>query len=125
MTKTIQMYTPGPWQVRGADENDDGTPGANYDRDIEPATNDTPGGWPYFILRDRTSLGCGPIHVASSIQDLADARLIAAAPDMLQALRTAEGELIAALGSASMALDAARKYPAVLKIRAAIAKAQG
>lgn len=55
----------------------------------------------------------------------ANARLIAAAPDMLAALRMAEGELIAALCSGGMTLEAARKYHATRTMRAAIAKAEG
>ncbi|AWN35182.1 hypothetical protein [Methylobacterium radiodurans] len=49
---------------------------------IEPAGHDQPSGWPYFVRRDApVELGECPLHVATGIQRLADARLIAAAPD--------------------------------------------
>ena len=54
---------------------------------VAPATDTEPGGWPYFIRRDATVEpgGC-PLHIATGIQRLADARLMAAAPDLAAVL---------------------------------------
>ncbi|WP_342148005.1 hypothetical protein [Methylorubrum sp. SB2] len=54
---------------------------------VEPAGDDCPGGWPYFVRRDiPVEPGGCPLHIATGIQRLADARLIAAAPDLAAAL---------------------------------------
>lgn len=42
--------TPGPWLVRG--EAEPGAPPAPAMLGVQPATDDRPGGWPYFIRRD-------------------------------------------------------------------------
>lgn len=83
--------TPGPWLVRG--EAEPGAPPAEVMLGIEPAMGDRPGGWPYFVRRNHPiALGDSPLHIATGIQRLADARLIAAAPDLaallLQVLTT-------------------------------------
>ncbi|KMO13303.1 hypothetical protein SQ03_22145 [Methylobacterium platani JCM 14648] len=50
---------------------------------VEPAVDGHPGSWPYFIRREApVEPGGCPLHVAIGIQRLADARLIAAAPDL-------------------------------------------
>ncbi|MFD0935615.1 hypothetical protein ACFQ12_10555, partial [Methylobacterium trifolii] len=54
---------------------------------VEPATTDRPGGWPYLIRQDRIfAPGDGLLHLATGIQRLADARLMAAAPELAAAL---------------------------------------
>ncbi|WP_156295587.1 hypothetical protein [Methylobacterium aquaticum] len=51
----------------------------------EPAAEDRPGGWPYFIRRDApVEPGGCPLHMATGIQRLADAQLLAAAPDLAE-----------------------------------------
>lgn len=83
--KTADVPTPGPWRVRG--EAGEGAPGADLMLGIEPATEDRPGGWPYLIRQDRVFEpgGC-PLHLAVGIQRLADAELMAAAPEMADTL---------------------------------------
>lgn len=77
--------TPGPWLVRGA--ADEGASATELMLGVEPATPERPGGWPYLIRRDRpVEPGGCPLHIAVGIQRLADARLIAAAPDLAAAL---------------------------------------
>ena len=77
--------TLGPWLVRGTPEADAAP--AELMLGVEPATAEHVGGWPYFIRRNRPvePRGC-PLHIAVGIQRLADARLIAAAPDLTAAL---------------------------------------
>ncbi len=102
--------TPGPWLVRGTAEP--GAPPAQAMLGVEPAAEDRSGGWPYFIRRDApVEPGGCPMHIATGIQRLADAQLIAAAPDLAERLLTL---LIApALGSRDLdartraAIDAA------------------
>ena len=77
--------TPGPWLVRGA--ADEGAPAVEIMLGVEPATDDRPGGWPYLIRQDRpVEPGGSCLHIATGIQRLADAKLIAAAPDLADAL---------------------------------------
>ena len=80
-----RIPTPGPWLVRGEAEAD-ASP-AEVMLGVAPATADKPGGWPYFICRDApVEPGGCPLHIATGIQRLAAARLIAAAPDLAAAL---------------------------------------
>lgn len=52
-----------------------------------PATEEQPGGWPYFIRRARpVEFGGSCLHIATGIQRMADATLIAAAPDLTEVL---------------------------------------
>lgn len=77
--------TPGPWLVRG--EAEEGATAEDYMLGVEPAANDGPGGWPYLIRQDRTfPRGQCPLHLATGIQSLADAKLMAAAPDLAETL---------------------------------------
>lgn len=77
--------TPGPWLVRG--EADEGAPARDTMLGVEPATEQGAGGWPYFIRQERAfAPGDCPLHLATGIQRLADARLMAAAPDLAAAL---------------------------------------
>ena len=77
--------TPGPWLIRGEAGTD--APAADVMLGVEPATEDGAGGWPYLIRQDRlVALGDCPLHLATGIQRLADARLMAAAPDLAIAL---------------------------------------
>ena len=98
---TAAIPTPGPWLVRG--EADPDSSPAQAMLGIEPAGDDRPGGWPYFIRRDApVERGDCPLHIATGIQRLADARLIAAAPDLAAALLT----LIVAPAVTAHGLDA-------------------
>ena len=77
--------TPGPWLVRG--EAEAGASPEVVRLGIEPATNDTSGGWHYLIRQDTIPQpGGGGLHVATGIQRLADAKLMAAAPDLADAV---------------------------------------
>ena len=54
---------------------------------VEPATEERPGGWPFLIRQDRpVEPGSSLLHVATGIQRLADAKLMAAAPELAEAL---------------------------------------
>ncbi|QRE76720.1 hypothetical protein [Methylobacterium aquaticum] len=54
---------------------------------VEPAAEDRPGGWPYFIRRDApVEPGGSHLHIATGIQRLADAQLLAATPDLADRL---------------------------------------
>lgn len=77
--------TPGPWLVRG--EADANASAEEVRLGVEPATENRPGGWPYLIRQDRPlEPGGGGLHLATGIQRLADARLMAAAPEFAQTL---------------------------------------
>lgn len=77
--------TPGSWLVRG--EAEPSALPAQTMLGVEPAAEDRPGGWPYFIRRDApVEPGSSPLHIATGIQRLADAHLIAAAPDLAERL---------------------------------------
>lgn len=77
--------TPGPWLVRG--EADEGASPFDLVLGVEPASEGRPGGWPYFIRQDRpVELGGPLLHLATGIQRLADAKLMAAAPELAEAL---------------------------------------
>ena len=76
---------PGPWLVRG--EADEGAPALDVMLGVEPATEARPGGWPFLIRQDRPlEPGGSLLHLATGIQRLADARLMAAAPDLADVL---------------------------------------
>lgn len=80
-----EMPTPSPWLVRG--EADADAPTAAVMLGIEPATEEQPGGWPYLIRKDRSFAdGETPLHLATGIQRLADAKLMAAAPELADTL---------------------------------------
>lgn len=80
-----RVPTPGPWLVRGMAEAD-ASP-AELMLGVAPATEEQPGGWPYFIRQDRpVEFGGSCLHIATRIQRLADAKLIAAAPDLTTVL---------------------------------------
>ena len=77
--------TPGPWLVRGEAGPD--APAEVAMVGVEPAAVARSGGWPYFIRPDRPfEPGSCPLHIATGIQRLADAKLMAAAPDLAAAL---------------------------------------
>jgi hypothetical protein len=81
----VAIPTPGPWRVRG--QADPEAPPHEVILGIALASDGRPGGWPYFVRRAATvERGDGPLHIATGIQRLADARLIAAAPDLAAAL---------------------------------------
>ena len=80
-----RVPTPGPWLVRG--EAESGAPPEIAMLGVEPASDDRPGGWPLLIRQDRAfAPGDCPLHLAVGIQRLADARLMAAAPDLAATL---------------------------------------
>lgn len=80
-----EVPTPGPWLVRG--EAEEGAVAEDQMLGVEPATDDRPGGWPYLIRQDRpVEPGGSVLHIATGIQRLADAKLMAAAPDLAEAL---------------------------------------
>lgn len=80
-----RVPTPGPWLVRG--EAGDGASAAEMMLGVEPVSEDRPGGFPYLIRQDRPfAPGERPLHLALGIQRLADARLMAAAPDLAAVL---------------------------------------
>lgn len=68
--------TLGPWQV-GSEAEADAPPG--------PATNDDLSS-PAYLIRQARPIEVGGIPIALGIQRLADARLMAAAPDVADAL---------------------------------------
>jgi hypothetical protein len=71
--------------VRG--EAEPGASAAAMMLGVPSAANDRPGGWPYFVRRNMPlEPGGSSLHVATGIQRLADAKLIAAAPDLAAAL---------------------------------------
>jgi hypothetical protein len=77
----MPMHTLAPWTI-GSSHGDD--PDA-------PEYKDDTAGWPYFVREPQGAehphgLGYGGLHVACGVQRLEDARLIAAAPDMLDLL---------------------------------------
>lgn len=77
--------TPGPWLVRG--EAHEGSSPEIVMLGVEPATEDGRGGWPYLIRQDRTvEVGGSLLHLATGIQRLADAIVMAAAPELAGAL---------------------------------------
>lgn len=83
--RAADIPTPGPWLVRG--EAGEGASAAEAMLGVDPATEDQPGGWPYLIRQNRpVALGDTPLHIATGIQRLADAQLMAAAPDLATAL---------------------------------------
>ena len=98
--RAADISTPGPWVVRG--EAGEGASAAEAMLGVEPATEDAPGGWPYLIRQNRpVALGDCPLHFAIGIQRLADARLMAAAPDLADALL----QLLIAPGLTKAGLD--------------------
>jgi hypothetical protein len=77
--------TPGPWCVCG--EAGYGASPEVAALGVAPATEGQPGGWPYLIRQDRPlTPGSSGFHIAVGIQRLADAKLIAAAPDLTAVL---------------------------------------
>lgn len=79
------LPTPGPWLVRR--EADEGAPADELMLGVEPATEDQPGGWPYLICHGRpVETGSSYLHIATGIQRLADAKLMAASPELAEAL---------------------------------------
>ncbi|MFG7489378.1 hypothetical protein [Methylorubrum rhodesianum] len=83
--RAAEIPTPGPWLVRG--ETEPGASPLNLMLGIEPASDELPGGWPYLVRRHQpVEPGRCPLHIAVGIQRLADARLIAAAPELAERL---------------------------------------
>ena len=80
-----RVPTPGPWLVR-VEAEASATPEAAMGG-VEPTSEDRPGGFPYLIRQDRPlEPGDTDLHLAIGIQRLADAELMAAAPDLAAAL---------------------------------------
>lgn len=95
-------HTPGPWVV------------TRVTKPVRHWTVEIPGDHPFAIGRDG-----GPDDVHE--QDAANARLIAAAPDMLEALKEVEREMDAVIHG-TVTLDAETLWDVVSR---AIAKAEG
>ena len=77
--------TTAPWLVRGIAGPD--APAELAMLGIDPATAAGPGGWPYLIRQDRAfEPGECPLHIATGIQHLADAKLMAVAPELAAVL---------------------------------------
>ena len=111
MTKL--QHTPGPWHVGSEHEI---KPHPNGDLgEFEYRYNTT--GWPYFVGVNEQRIGRTDYHTACSVQSEADARLIAAAPELLSACEKVLGVLNHGTPNPhSEHID---------RIRAAIAKATG
>ena len=78
-------HTPGPWLV--CDQAKPGAPAAERRFGVALATSNQLSGGPYLVRRDHpVALGSCPLPIATGIQRLPDARLIAAAPDLAAAL---------------------------------------
>jgi len=75
--------TLGSWQV-GREAEADAPPELGMSS-VEPTTNDEPGGRAY-IIRQAGLIEVGGIPIAHSIRRVADARLMAAAPELADAL---------------------------------------
>lgn len=77
--------TSGPWLVHG-----EAAAGASPEvrmLGVMPASEDRSGGFPYLIRQDRPlAAGDCPLHLATGIQRLADATIMAAAPELAEAL---------------------------------------
>lgn len=126
---TNRTHTPGPFIVRGESLTDPADAMGAEPRDGEG------GGWPYFIREDREfPLGSGPLWLAHGIQRIEDARLFAAAPALLAALRTAESAIAGTLDARgyrdgddldTWAHIVRNEVAALATIRTAIAAAEG
>ncbi|WP_107327721.1 hypothetical protein [Agrobacterium pusense] len=97
MADTVK-HTPGPWQIEG-----------RYDVEFGSLYLSTIHPMPIFELQPL--VGSRDVH-------LANARLIAAAPDLLEAL-------IDCIGRFTEAFPASENYEPIQKARVAIAKAKG
>ena len=102
-------HTPGPWTDIG-DPTGEGTP---HYHEIHPATQD------YF-----TEASPDGFSVTGYMKD-SDARLIAAAPDLLAALESAEAQLSIDYPGASREKYWPTIAPVIEQARAAIKKAKG
>jgi hypothetical protein len=86
----------------------------------------TPGPWQVGNFEPKAIFDCnpeGPQRVANTLNNLADARLIAAAPELLEALK--DMRMVFDNGSNEIHAALEVKNDAVRKCRAAIAKATG
>lgn len=101
--------TPGPWTVYSHPHATG--PGS-------PSELPESAGWPYLIAGPDRGKGYSRLHVAIDIQSIADACLIAAAPDMLAALRQISNQYDQLDGHA----PDINQHPAMIA-RAAIVKA--
>lgn len=90
--RAVDVPTLGPWLVRG--EAGGGGLAANLLSGVTPGIEGQQPGWPYFIRQSRPTIpGACPLHrkigagrLASDIPRLADAKLMAVAPDLADAL---------------------------------------
>ena len=81
-------FTPGKWFIGSEHEQtatDRDTDGTLYQYDME--------GWPFFVGVKETRTGRTDRHIAISVQNKADAHLIAAAPELLRACEYALDQL--------------------------------
>lgn len=108
------QHTPGPWVIGSEHGDDADRPDYQYNAD----------GWPFFVAHRSTEIGRGDFHTACSIQRKEDARLIAAAPDLLAALREGAESLHYAI-DALQAPERASIRDTLAIMLAAVAKAEG
>lgn len=104
-------HTPGPWHI-GSDHGDPREQELDYVYDQS--------GWPFFVGVQETRTGKCDYHPATGIQSVEDARLIAAAPDLLAAL-----DCMVKVFNAKEPPDAIVGFAAIERGRGAIAKAEG
>lgn len=109
MSETAK-FTPGPWYYRPYNED------SGYGNSADWAGQQIMGGEEDFVLA--TLNHDGP-------NDEANARLIAAAPDMYEALQTFVSQYVDLVESGDAGFWDAEKEPKVIAARAALQKAEG
>lgn len=106
------------WEVFGASEarfqGDYSHP--EYNELCPPADGKTPdSGWPYIVAGPDMGLGYGRMEIASGIQSLSDAKLIAAAPMLRDALKGLLGSVDMTAEEYQVVLSAAGAALALLE----------
>jgi hypothetical protein len=113
--KTKTTHTPGPWQFGGF--------GAIYGPGTTP--NVLPNSLPTATHIATAEQGTGLTQVHSKEERRANCLLIAAAPDMYDALRWAHDGFIRALGDCGLTGKEIDGHATIVAMRAAISKADG
>ena len=78
-----RVPTPGPWIVHATAQEV-----ATAATDVTPTGEERAGSFTYALHQDRALTGGAPLHLAGGIPRLADATLMAAAPDLAAAMLT-------------------------------------